>query len=194
MTMRAILANIRTYEISAIGEADSFGEIGEDQRLITEDQWEAEPLPGQVWQGNIPATFYPPVADVLANRKAARRVEVSAKVVETFNGGFVVPAGPMQGAVLQVRDNEDRTNWLTSQASYSTAVAMGHGDVVNASFRCADNTTHIVSYREGLQTLLAMAAWGAAVMARSWELKDAIAAAADLAELDAIDIGTGWPS
>lgn len=192
--MRAITADIYSHECSPIAEADTFTDLPDNLLLITEDQWGDEPQPGQLWQGNIPATFYPPVADVLANRKEARRAEIYAKRDEIFGAGFTVPSGPMQGAVLQVRDNEDRTNWLTSQASYSTAVAMGHGDVVNASFRCADNTTHIVSYREGLQTLLAMAAWGAAVMARSWELKDAIAAAADLAELDAIDIGTGWPS
>lgn len=191
--MRAITANIYTMEVSPIAEADTFGELPPELMLITEDQWEAEPQLGQAWNGNIPATFYPPVADVLANRKEARRAEVSAKVAEIFGDGFVVPSGPMQGAVLQVRDSEDRTNWLTSQASYSTAVAMGHGDVVNASFRCADNTTHVVSYRDGLQALLAMAAWGAAVMARSWALKDEIAAAEDLITLDAIDVLAGWP-
>lgn len=191
--MRAITADISTHEISAIGDADSFGTLPDNLMLITEDKWEADPLPGQLWAGNIPATFYPDPADLLINRKAARKVEVAAKVVEVFNAGFTVPIGPLSGVTLQTRTIEDRTNWLTSQASYSAAVAMGMGDVVNASFRCADNTTHVISYRDGLQTLLAIAAWGSAIMARSWDLKDAITAAADLVELDAIDVEAGWP-
>lgn len=62
--MRAITADISTYEISAIYDADSFGDLPRNLMLITEDKWGAEPLPGQLWQGNIPATFHTPVLPV----------------------------------------------------------------------------------------------------------------------------------
>jgi len=191
--MRAITADIVTHEISAIGDADSFGELAPNLMLITENNWTADPQPGQMWAGDIPATFYPSPEDVLANRKDARKAEVMDKLASVFEAGFTVPSGVMAGSVLQVRTQEDRTNWLTSQASYSTMVAMGHGSTVAARFRCTDNVTHTVSYQEGLTVLLKMAAWGAAVMARSWTLKDEIAAAGDLATLDAIDVEAGWP-
>lgn len=73
------------------------------------------------------------------------------------------------------------------------AVAMGAGAVEDASFRTADNSTITLSYADGLAALLAMAAWGKAVMGRSWALKDAVAVAEDMAALAAIDIGAGWP-
>lgn len=62
--MRAITADIHSYQISAIADADTFGELAAGLMLITEAQWEAEPLPGQLWQGNIPASFHTPVVPV----------------------------------------------------------------------------------------------------------------------------------
>ncbi len=70
--MRAILANIHTHEISAIAEVETFAPA-EDELVITEDQWEAEPQPDQVWAGNIPATFttpYVPVPSSVTKRQA----------------------------------------------------------------------------------------------------------------------------
>lgn len=131
----------------------------------------------------------------LAERKAAMKQAIDATRDALFSAGFTV-AGTgtsLDGKVLQTRDVVDRTNWLTSQASYSTAVAGGFGDVVGATFRTADNVTVILTYAQGLNVLLAMAGWGAAVMGNSWALKDAVDAAEDEEALDAIDIGAGWP-
>ncbi len=126
-------------------------------------------------------------------RKEAKAAAIDARRDATLTGGYTVASGPMAGKVLQTRDVDDRTNWLVSQASYSAAVAAGQGAVENAEFRTADNSTFVVSYTDGLGVLLAMAAWGAAVMRNSWTLKDAVTAAADETALDAIDIETGWP-
>jgi hypothetical protein len=95
---------------------------------------------------------------------------------------------------LQTRNVDDRTNWLSSQASYSAAVAGGVGAFLRANFRTEDNVNIVLSYADGLNVLLAMAGWGAAHYARSWELKDAIAATEDEMGLNAIDIESGWPS
>lgn len=129
-----------------------------------------------------------PLEDMMAAKKAA----INAKLDAVLTGGFTVPSGTMAGKVLQTRNLEDRTNWLISQTSYSAAVAGGMGAVEGAQFRTDDNSTFTVTFAEGLNVLLAMAAWGAAAMNNSWTLKDAVAAAEDLAALDAVDIEAGW--
>ncbi|VXC63794.1 DUF4376 domain-containing protein [Sphingomonas sp. AX6] len=122
-----------------------------------------------------------------AEVRQGRRREVDQRIEQAFGLGYP-PAHPaFVGERLQVRGNEDRTNWLTSQASYSAAVAGGHGDVIGATFRTMGNATITVSYAEGLHILLGMAAWGQTIMARSWALKDAIEAG------EPIDIDAGWP-
>jgi hypothetical protein len=130
-------------------------------------------------------------------RAARRKREVDAIRDVHLVGGFTVSAEvstDLSGKVLQTRDVEDRTNWLTSQAAYFAAVSSGQGGTLGATFRAADNSTVTVSYSEGLGVLLAMAAWGAAVYSRSWALKDIIDAAEDDTNLDEIDITTGWPA
>jgi hypothetical protein len=130
----------------------------------------------------------------LEDMKAEKRAAINAKLNAVLTGGYTVQSGAMAGKVLQTRNLEDRTNWLTSQASYSIAVAQGAGAVEGATFRTADNLTFTMSYAEGLAILMAMAAWGAAAMNNSWTLKDAVAVAVDQAALDAIDIDAGWPA
>ncbi len=127
----------------------------------------------------------------LAEAKEALRAAINAKRDAVFAAGFTPASGPLAGKTLQTRGIEDRTNWLTSQAAYSAAVAAGGGALQEAYFRTADNETVNCTYLEGLQTLLAMAAWGKAVMGASWALKDALEAAQDL---DGFDINEGWPA
>jgi hypothetical protein len=52
----------------------------------------------------------------------------------------------------------------------------------------------VLSYADGLNVLLGMAAWGAACMSNSWALKDAANAAEDETALDAVDVESGWPT
>lgn len=132
-------------------------------------------------------------AEELEAAKADKQAAISARRDEVMAAGFVPATGPVAGHRLQTRNLDDRTNWLTSQAAYSAAIAGGHGDVVGAEFRTVDNQTIPATYAEGLATLLAMAAWGKTIMGHSWNLKDAVAAAETFADLDAIDIEAGWP-
>ena len=120
-------------------------------------------------------------------QRAALRAAIEAHAAAAFARGYAPAHVAFAGQRLQTRDVEDRTNWLTSQASYAAAVAAGAGDVVDATFRTAANATVTVTYAEGLDVLLGMAAWGRTIMARSWELKDAITAG------DMPDVAAGWP-
>lgn len=126
--------------------------------------------------------------------KSAKKAALMAHRDAIFNDGYTVESGTMAGHVLQTRTfGEDRTNWLTSQASYKAAIDAGHGAVEGANFRTKANLNFTVSFDEGHSVILAMVAWGALVVARAWVLSDLVSAAEDQAELDAIDITTGWP-
>lgn len=133
------------------------------------------------------------VATRLEAKKRAKRAAVTALLDAKLTGGYPHDFGAPYGTkVLQTRNIEDRTNWLTSQASYSAAIAAGAGAVMGANFRTEDNININLSYSDGLGVLLAMAGWGDGLYAKSWALKDAIDAAGDDATVDAIDIESGW--
>lgn len=179
------------YAILENGVVTNFAEA-DAAFAADQDEWIAAGPEVQVGWAYSGGSFVPPVIPLPA-QKLAKRAELAAKVQALFLGGFTPSSGPLAGKTLQVRDVEDRTNWLASQAAYSSAVAAGNGAVAGASFRTAANETVECTYLEGLVTLLAMAAWGKAVMGNSWAIKDAIAAAADEEVLNAIDIEAGWP-
>lgn len=130
----------------------------------------------------------------LAWTRAAKRAETMVKLDQVFAAGFSYDFGGPHGVqTLQTRDIEDRTNWLISQAAYMQAVGAGMGALPGANFRTLTNDTVTVTFLKGLEVLNAMSEWGAAAMARSWALKDAIAAASSVAELEALDVNAGWP-
>ena len=132
----------------------------------------------------------------LEDRKGAMRQSIDARRDQAFAAGFLI-AGTgtaLDGHTLQTRGAEDKINWLTSQASYAAAIAGGFGAVEDATFRTSANDTIVLSYAQGHAVLLAMAAWGKAIMGNSWALKDAVNEAADHDDLDEIDITAGWPA
>lgn len=138
--------------------------------------------------------FIAPPSPPAPDPKTLKNAAVTAKREAVFAAGFSPSTGPLAGHTLQVRNEADRINWLTSTTSYGAAIAAGAGNVVGATFRTADNATVNVTYAQGYQVIVQqMAAWGQAIMARSWALKDQIDAAETDEELAAIDIEAGWP-
>lgn len=124
--------------------------------------------------------------------KESLKLAVEASLANAFANGFTVPFGTLQGQVLQTRNLEDRTNWLTSQAAYSAAIMGGQGAVEGAAFRTVSNETFTVTYQEGFNILLVMADWGKTIMGISWNLKDQIKNASNYDELLAIDLEGPW--
>jgi hypothetical protein len=125
--------------------------------------------------------------------KAEKKIAAQNAFATRFEYGFS-PTGTLAGQVLQVRTLEDKTNWLTSQASYSVAIAQGYGAYPGATFRTTSNQNFTLTFNEGLGVLMAMAAWGQQMYGRLWAIKDAIELASTKAELDLIDVTIGWPS
>lgn len=130
----------------------------------------------------------------LLSVKEEFRSNITAILNTKFNAGYTPTSGPLSGNTLQTATVEDRTNWLTSQASYAAAISLGHGSVEDASFRTVNNETITVSYNEGMNILLGMAAWGKSLMSHSWTLKDLVDGALSFEDLRDIDIESGWPT
>lgn len=166
--------------------------VSADPDFADEQGWIEAPDAVDIGWTHDGDSFAAPVVQ-LDDARAIATEAVNARRDACFRAGFTPASGPLAGKTLQVRDVEDRTNWLTSQAAYAAAVAQGGGALQEATFRTESNETITVTYLEGLTALLAMAAWGKAIFGNSWALKDAIAAAADQAALDTIDIEAGWP-
>ena len=94
---------------------------------------------------------------------------------------------------LQLRTAEDKANWLTLMGAAEQALSAGLGDeLATLPIRCTSNAMRLVTWRRAAEIMVALRAWGAAMMGRYWALKDAIEQAAD-ADLGAIDIEAGWP-
>lgn len=134
----------------------------------------------------------PVIAKTLDELKAEKRAGAEAAFAARFAAGYTPSTGTLAGQTLQVRNLEDRTNWLTSQASYGAAVAANMGDVEGATFRTQSNENFTLTYAEGWSVLLDMAAWGKEGYANFWALKDAISAAATVQDVLAIDVTGGW--
>lgn len=133
-------------------------------------------------------------APTLDQLKSAKNAAVTVRRETVFAAGFTPTAGPLAGHTLQVRNEADRINWLTSSVSYSAAVSAGHGAMPGATFRTMANETVVTTFAEAASIIIRdMAGWGQEIMARSWALKDLIDAAEDEAGLAAIDIDAGWP-
>ncbi len=183
-------AMIRDGSVESVIEWDGVSDWtpGEDYDVI-----DCPASVGPGWTHDDDGFHAPPSAPV-QSPKALKNAAVTAKREAVFAAGFSPSTGPLAGHTLQVRNEADKINWLTSATSYGAAVAAGAGGVSGATFRTMDNVTVTVTYAQGYQVIVQqMAAWGQAIMARSWALKDQIDATVDQAELDAIDIETGWP-
>lgn len=150
----------------------------------------AAEIAGMDFAGEVPAA---PAVSLEAVRDA-RLAAVKAKHDALEQGGYRHDFGGAVGIqTLQVRNNTDKTNWLTAQALYSTQVALGNGAVVGATFRTAENNNITMSFSAALTVIQQMAAWGAGLAQVSWGKQDALRAAATLAEAYAVGIETGWP-
>ncbi|MEC5291957.1 hypothetical protein VSX64_14455 [Aurantimonas sp. C2-6-R+9] len=133
-------------------------------------------------------------ADRLDRARAAKAVAVNAQRDAIIGVGYQHNFGATAGIrTLDQRSEGDAINWLGLKNLADAAIAAGAG-ADPMEIRDAADETFSASATVVSSALVAMAQWRGAVMSRSWALKDAIAAAADEAALDAIDIEAGWPT
>lgn len=143
------------------------------------------------WHDPLPEGFTPPTQLEL-DLVIARTAKLAA-LVTAFDSA--VAGGVAHGGkLLQIRD-ADRAN-INGQASRAIASLLPGGGVTwpaDFAWRMADNSYLPLATPADMLALGAAASDRyAALRRRLGDLKDAIAGAADLAELEAIDVGAGW--
>lgn len=122
--------------------------------------------------------------DLVALRRA-KWAAVKEKRAAVQFGGCMTPSGPVQ---------TDPTSCLLISGYYAQAVgAMGTGEAWAVDFTFQDNVTRTLSAADMLAVGNAVTAKINAAQRRSVDLRAAISAATTRAELDAIDIESGWP-
>lgn len=129
---------------------------------------------------------------IYVSRKAAKSAAVNAKRDAILADGYHHPFGGTIGTrILDQRGPEDTSNWIALKLMAQDMNSDGQGDTL-LPIRDANNATFQAKASVIEGAMGDMGKWRAGILGRSWALKDAIAAAADQAALDAIDIDTGW--
>lgn len=130
----------------------------------------------------------------LTDLKAQKSAQVDAVMFAKMSEGFpcVLGGNPER---LQLRNEVDRTNWLTFHSACRDEIANGNGDDLSPQpIRTQDNVNYSVTYSEGAALMAGLRSWAGAIMTVSWALKDTVKNAPDAAALAAIDLeGAPWP-
>ncbi len=130
----------------------------------------------------------------LATAKAAKLAALKQRAAEAL-ALYKPTTGPLAGHVIQTGRIEDQVRLDQSLSIYRRKIENQEGALVEARFRTAANADKIISYADGYAVLVdGIGGWGKRITHKAWDLTNQIAAAADKATLDAIDIDTGWPS
>ena len=128
-----------------------------------------------------------PTLDARRTSRAAAVDDVLDARIRRYPHDFGAPHGVLH---LQLRDAEDRTNWLVLRTSAGELVAAGLGHML-LPLRTEENIVVTLTAADVALVMRQMAAWGAALLAHSWVLKDAIRVSDDP---ESIHITAGWPA
>jgi hypothetical protein len=93
---------------------------------------------------------------------------------------------------LDLRNADDKINWTLLLTKAGGMIGAGYGETT-LSIRTADNQTITIPATEARDAMLAFLQWGSELMTAKWALDEQVQAATSFAELEAIDIDTGWP-
>ena len=130
------------------------------------------------------------VSRPISSRKAALLAAIGAAYQARIAAGFDYD----DGNVVQIDEaSQARITGVAARASAARA-----GDTTwdtGFAWRLADNSWMPLAAATDMITFAsAVADYVAGIRVRYWALKDAVAAAEDHADLDAIDIASGWPA
>lgn len=154
--------------------------------------------PGEAaeWRG---AAWVLVAADLEAERLAAARAAKVAAIDRQRD--LVLAAGAPYGAARIAVHDGARAD-MSGMAAYATTVMITAATAAPVAWPAsyalgwiaADNSrVPLPTAADGLALAAAVGAWYGAVVQRARDLKDAALGAPDIAALDAIDVGAGWP-
>ena len=129
----------------------------------------------------------------LAQAKRMRRDAVDRERDGRMAAGVPHTFPDAVAGTIDTRNANDASNILGLVALAQRLIATAP-DTVFASFRDAEDSEHALTPAEMLELYDVVVARRTALYRRAWTLKDAIAAAGDMATLDAIDITADWPA
>lgn len=133
----------------------------------------------------------------LADWKIEKLNALALKINQITAAGYLIPSAILgvSDVRLQCRDAIDRTNWIGLNKRADSKVRASLGAQPSAlPMRDMANVNRPVTYQQALDITEGLLDWASAVMARGWQLKDAITAAQTQTALNAVDLNTGWPS
>lgn len=129
---------------------------------------------------------------LLEEAKRTASNAVNALRDEKIAAGYTHNFGGTAGIrTLDQRSEADAINWLGLKAIADMMVANDQGGEL-LSIRDAGNATFSASAATVAGAIASMGIWRSGVLAHSWSLKDQIAASAEVAAVEAIDIQAGW--
>lgn len=128
-----------------------------------------------------------------AEQKAAKAAAIKPQFQTVMLAGYTHNFGGSAGIrTLDMRDADDKANWTLLLIKCQGLNAAGSGST-SVTIRSQDNDTFTTTAATALTAMQAMLAWGEASLAHKWALDASVEAAANQSQLDAIDIGVGWP-
>lgn len=130
-------------------------------------------------------------ADILKDAKDARQRAVEVERDRRIAAGlpYTFPAG---SGTIQLRP-ADIIN-VSGVAARGTALLQRGDTTTTLVFRDADNVTHSLTPQQAVDMGIAVAERVEGIYQASWIHKDAIERLTTVAEVDAYDISTGWPT
>jgi hypothetical protein len=129
----------------------------------------------------------------LGETKTAKLAAIKDKQLAVQMAGWTHDFGAEGTHTLDLRDADDKANWILLLTKTSGMVAAGSG-AAPVNIRTAENETIVVSATDARAAMLAFLAWGEVLLSAKWALDAAVIAATDTAAVAAIDINAGWPS
>lgn len=156
---------------------------------------DGEPVELQDGTFHLPGVYEAVPVLTFDHLKANKKAAIEQGYTQRMQAGFPYTFAGDKHETLQVKP-EDQTNWLTLKDAARDAIAAGAGAMAcQPPIRVTSNALYAVPWTEVVTILNLARTWGGTMMGVSWALKDAVAAAPDIATLNAINIDAApWPA
>lgn len=147
-----------------------------------------------VGRARIPGADDRTLEQVQADAISSAKAEYDRRLNIGFAHDFGTADAP-DPQTLQVASTANQSDWLVLDTACRDAIGAGQGDQdMEPAFRCTSNAMRTVSWSAAKQILADARTWGGQMRAVLWGKTDAIAAAADVAAVGAIDLTAGYPA
>jgi|GEM_PF-4875648 len=183
-----------TKALDLIVPDDHFAEYNQDYWVFNEVSGQLELIPDAA---SIKAAAE---AQALADQEVAELASKKAEILQVWADAFraafytnITVSFPVTQHEIQFRDDDDRMN-LTNKVQGAMVYVIGGSPTESMTFTDADNVVVTMEAQEMMQAGMSILDAKDAIFYQYKAVKDSIKGAADMAELDALDLSViGWP-